>query len=98
MRELLDEMLRRGEAHLSHKFFDRRPDLSPRAREAMQLQRPGKVVLDAVKRVQRGERILEYQLHLAHVSAEGRAVAGANVLSVQPYLTVGRRVKPGQQP
>src|SRR6516165_10034217 len=97
VRELMQELLGRGEAHLLQQGGDLAGGLVS-ALALVQLHRPFQVVPHGVHRVQRRERILEDQLHLALVLPEGPAAGYLGRTVVEADRPGGGPLLPGEQP
>ena len=98
VRVLLRDLVGRHEADAREQLAHAPVDRAARA-DAVDLQRPRDVVIDALDRIERRERILEDHLHVRAVVEQRPAPPLiADVLAVEDDLAVGRRVQAREQP
>ena len=86
------------EPHLLEQCRDLAGRLVGRPGTPVQLHRPFQVIAHGVYGIQRGERVLEDELHLALVLPEGPAARQLDRLAVQPDRAAGEVFLPGEQP
>ena len=96
MGEAVEVLLRRGEAHPLEQLDAALVDVRARLVPLVEAHGPSQRVRDAAQRVQRGEGVLQRQLHVADVLAVAGPARGRHLLSLEQDLPGGGGDEPGE--